>query len=110
MWGNDAALYLEADRPLASRFVYMFPLTAEGYTSPAVVAQIVQAWQTRPPRLIVDATHNPGKVGGYPLTPSTDASQPDAVLDPLRAYVLDHYRMMASVDGWDLYAEESPSS
>lgn len=110
VWGNDAALYLEADRPLASRFVYMFPLTAEGYTSPAVVAQIVQAWQTRPPRLIVDATHNPGRVGGYPLTPSTDASQPDAVLDPLRAYVLDHYRILASVDDWDLYAEESPST
>ncbi len=110
VWGNDAALYLEAGRPVASRFVYMFPLTAPGYADPAIVAKIVEAWQTRPPRLIVDATHNPGRVGGYPLTPSTDSSQPDAVLDPLRAYVLSHYQVVTSVNGWDLYLEESPSS
>ena len=110
VWGNDAALYLAADRPLGSRFVYMFPLTAAGYATPALVAEIAAAWDTRPPRMIIDATRNPGRVGGYPLTMSEDASQPDAVLDPLRAYVLDHYRILTSVDGWDLYVEESPSS
>jgi len=109
VWGNDAALYLAAERALGSRFVYMFPLTTE-YGTPALMAGIIKSWETHPPRLIVDATRNPGRVGGYPLTPAEDASQPDAVLDPLRAYVLDHYRILTSVDGWDLYVEESPSS
>jgi hypothetical protein len=105
VWGNEASVYLEADRPLASRFVYMFPLTAEGYATPELVAGIVRAWDTRPPRVIVDATRNPGRVGGYALQPSTDPAAPDAVLDPLRRWVLERYRVVASVDGWDLYEE-----
>lgn len=106
VWGNDAALYLAADRPLGSRFVYMFPLTTEGYATPALVTQILQAWETRPPRMVIDATRNPGRVGGYPLTLSQDGSQPDAVLDPLRTYILSHYRILTTVSGWDLYVEE----
>jgi hypothetical protein len=109
VWGNEASLYLDAGRPLASRFVYMFPLTAAGYTSPELVAGIVNAWDTRPPRVIVDATRNPGRVGGYPLEPTTDPAAPDAVLDPLRRWVLDHYRIVATVDGWDLYEETGSS-
>jgi hypothetical protein len=109
VWGNEASLYLDADRPLGSRFVYMFPLTAAGYTTPELVAGIVDAWDTRPPRVIVDATQNPGRVGGYPLDPTTDASAPDAVLDPLRRWVLERYRVVDTVDGWDLY-EEKPNT
>jgi hypothetical protein len=105
VWGNEASLYLDADRPLGSHFVYMFPLTAAGYTTPELVAGIVDAWDTRPPRLIVDATRNPGRVGGYPLEPSTDPAAPDAVLDPLRRWVLEHYRIVTTVNGWDLYEE-----
>jgi hypothetical protein len=105
VWGNEASLYLDADRPIASRFVYMFPLTASGYANPELVAGIVDAWDTRPPRVIVDATHNPGRVGGYPLDPTTDASAPDAVLDPLRRWVLQRYEVIDTVDGWDLYEE-----
>jgi len=109
VWGNEASLYLDADRPLASRFVYMFPLTAAGYTTPELVAGIVDAWDTRPPRVIVDATRNPGRVGGYPLDPTTDASAPDAVLDPLRRWVLQRYQVVDTVDVWDLY-EEKPNT
>jgi hypothetical protein len=105
VWGNEASLYLDAKRPLASRFVYMFPLTAPGYATPEQVAGIVDAWDTRPPRLIVDATRNPGRVGGYPLEPTTDPAAPDAVLDPLRRWVLEHYRLVTTVSGWDLYEE-----
>jgi hypothetical protein len=109
VWGNEASLYLDADRPIASRFVYMFPLTAAGYTTPDLVAGILEAWDTRPPRVIVDATRNPGRVGGYPLDPATDASAPDAVLDPLRRWVLQRYQVVDTVDGWDLY-EEKPDT
>jgi hypothetical protein len=119
VWGNEATLYLDAERPIASRFVYMFPLTAAGYTTPDLVAGILEAWDTRPPRVIVDATHNPGRVGGYPLDPAADASTedasapdasaPDAVLDPLRRWVLQRYRVVDTVDGWDLY-EEKPNT
>jgi len=31
------------------------------------------------------------------------------VLDPLRTYILSHYRILTSVNGWDLYVEESPN-
>jgi 4-amino-4-deoxy-L-arabinose transferase-like glycosyltransferase len=105
VWGKDASLYLDADRPLGSRFVYMFPLTAVGYATPELVAGIVDAWDTRPPRLIVDATRNPGRVGGYPLEPTTDPAAPDALLDPLRHWVLEHYRLVDTVNGWGLYEE-----
>jgi hypothetical protein len=83
----------------------MFPLTAPGYATPELVAGIVDAWDTRPPRLIVDATRNPGRVGGYPLEPTIDPAAPDTVLDPLRRWVLEHYRVVATVNGWDLYEE-----
>jgi hypothetical protein len=79
--------------------------TATGCTIQELVAGIVDAWDTRPPRVIVDATRKPGRVGGYPLQPSIDPAVPDAVLDPLRRWVLEHYRIVTTVDGWDLYEE-----
>lgn len=104
VWGNEAAVYIEADRPPGSRFIFMFPLTLEGYATPARIDAILADWQARPPRVVIDATVNPGRVGGYPLTGSSgEANRPDATLDPLRDFILSRYQLEESVGTWDIY-------
>jgi hypothetical protein len=104
VWGNETQVYYESDRPPASRFVYMFPLTLRGYATPERIGAIIGGWLVRPPRLIIDTTVNPGRVGGYPLTgASGEADRPDATLDPLRDFILSRYTLKESVGTWDFY-------
>ena len=108
VWGNAPQVYLEAQRPAASRYVYAYPLTTPGYSSPEQVAGLIAELSARPPAMIVDAGSPAPGVPGLPplLVPrpvATDGRDYDA-LDPLRAWVRANYRLIATVSGWPVYS------
>ncbi|MEO8245849.1 MAG: hypothetical protein ABI622_01895 [Chloroflexota bacterium] len=107
VWGNEPQIYLAADRAPASPYVYLYPLTTPGYSSPQQVAEILAAWTVSPPAIIIDAgSFTPGTPGDPPLLldrpVASDGRDYDA-LDPLRAFVRDRYALEVTLDGWPLY-------
>jgi hypothetical protein len=108
VWGNAPQIYLDAQRPAASRYVYAYPLTTPGYSSPEQVAGLIAELSAQPPAMIVDAgSPAPGAPGLPPLLVprpvATDGRDYDA-LDPLRAWVRANYRLIATVSGWPVYS------
>ena len=105
VWGNEPAIYRQADRRPASRFVYLFPLMTKGYATNAMVVRELDAWRAEPPAVIVDASSHLHGVGAYPLLgPWRHAGSPEVdILDPLRQYVRDSYQIAASVGDWTVY-------
>jgi len=106
VWGNLATLYLETGLPTASRFNSMYPLTTPGYATPELVADEVTAWEADPPDLIIDVAYNPAADSSPPLLqpwPFEGEPIPDT-LDPLRAFVADHYREVERIGDWVIYA------
>lgn len=105
VWGNEPRIYLETRRWPAARYSYMFPLTTPGYGSAQMSADVVNMWERAPPSLIIDATTNPGRVGGWPIeATSKDPEREDAVLDPLRAFVEANYAEVGTAGTWTLLA------
>lgn len=112
VWGNEPHLYYLADRRPASRFIYLLPLTTPGYAGPELIGEVLAAWQSNPPALIVDAgSFEPGSPGDPPLLidrpVSSDGRDLD-ILDPLRAFVRDRYDELEIVDGWPVYTLRDP--
>ena len=110
-WGNQPYIHDIADRPPASKYVYMLPLTTPGYSSTEQVAKLVDHLEAEPPHAIIDAgSAAPGEPGWLPLLiPRTvvrvDGRELD-LLDPLREFVLDHYHLAEVVDGWPVYLRD----
>jgi hypothetical protein len=107
VWGNEPHLYYLAERPPASRFIYLLPLTTPGYATPALIDDVLGEWEATLPELIVDAgSFEPGTAGDPPLLidrpVSSDGREYD-ILDPLRAFVRDRYEELEIVDGWPVY-------
>ena len=107
VWGNEPRLYELADRTPASRYVYLYPLLTPGYANEERIAEELIVWESRPPAVIVDAGGPaPGEPGLPPLLidrpVSTDGRDLD-LLDPLRAFVRDHYELADTVAGWPVY-------
>ncbi len=107
VWGNVPLLYVLADRTPATRYDYFFPLTTTGYSTPAQVQSVADALATHPPAVIVDAGSDaPGLPGFLPLLidrPVEAEGRDLDLLDPLRAFVTDHYRLEEIVSGWPIY-------
>ncbi len=107
VWGNEPQVYLAAARAPSVRFIYLYPLTTPGYTSPRLIDDVLAAWRAHPPAVVVDAgSAAPGLAGSLPLLMDrpvvSDGRDYDA-LDPLRAFVRERYRLEAVIDGWPLY-------
>jgi len=105
VWGNEPYVYLLAQRPSAGRFVYLFPLTHPRFTTPALIARHLSDWEEDPPAAIVDASNHPTAVSAHPLLGRwVWEGEPVADhLDPLRAFVRDHYRAADTIKGWTIY-------
>lgn len=108
VWGNAPSVYLDADRAPASEFVYLLPLTTPGFATRDLVASIVERWQARPPAAVIDAgSSSPGAAGLPPLLVDRPILPLDGrdldILEPLRAFVREHYVQGATVDGWPIY-------
>jgi hypothetical protein len=112
VWGNEPELYLEADRPSATPYSYLYPLVTPGYASPGMIESTLAALSADPPRLIVDAgSPAPGEPGFQalliPRLLASDGRDLD-LLDPLREFVSANYRELATVDGWVIYELDDP--
>lgn len=107
VWGNQPHLYDLASRSPATAYAYLYPLTTPGYSTPALIGDLVRELADHPPAVVVDAGSDvPGQPGFLPLlidrTVTTDGRDLD-LLDPLRAFVVDRYELAATVAGWPIY-------
>ncbi len=107
VWGNQPYLYRAAELPPAVRFIYLYPLSTPGYASPALIDAVAADLAQDPPAFVVDAgSVAPGTPGYLPLLMArplaTDGRDLD-LLDPLRAFVAERYRLHTVVAGWPVY-------
>lgn len=107
VWGNQPYLYRLAELPPASRFTYLYPLSTPGYASSKMIDAVLDHLAEEPPTFVVDAgSVAPGAPGYLPLLierpVATDGRDLD-LLDPLRAFVADGYRLHSVVAGWPVY-------
>lgn len=112
VWGNEPRLYELADRPPASRYVYLYPLLTPGYADAGVIAGVLSELEADPPTVFVDAgSVEPGAPGMPPLLidrpVSTDGREVD-LLDPLRDFVRERYELATTVAGWPIYVRRTP--
>ncbi len=108
VWGNEPRLYDLSGRSPTTRYAYLYPLTTPGYSTPAMVEEVARQLAANPPAVVVDAGSDaPGQPGFLPLLVdrpiSTDGRDLD-LLDPLRAFVSEHYVLVDTVAGWPIYA------
>jgi hypothetical protein len=110
VWGNRPQVIYLADRAPASSYLYLAPLTTPGYSSPPQVAGVLRSWEQAPPAFIVDAgSREPGAPGLPPLLvarPINANGRDYDVLEPLREFVRERYRLLAIVEGWPIYEFE----
>lgn len=108
VWGNRPQLYTLAQRDPASQYVYLLPLLTPGFTSQDMVSDVVAGWQQEPPAVIVDAgSAAPGAAGMPALliprrTEVGDHRDID-LLDPIRDFVRQRYRLATTLEGWPIY-------
>ena len=108
VWGNAPDLYLQIARPPASTFVYLLPLTTPDFVDASMVTRVRDEFAAMPPSVIIDAgSPAPGAPGALPLLIDRPIGASDGrttdLLDPLRSFVADYYRLAAIVDGWPVY-------
>lgn len=111
VWGKEPRLYDESGRAPATDYIYFYPLTTPGYSTAAMVDDMARELAANPPAVVVDAGSDaPGAPGFLPLLIPrpvlTDGRDLD-LLDPLRAFVAEHYQLSATVAGWPVYVLRS---
>lgn len=107
VWGNEPRLYELSGRAPATRYSYLYPLTTPRYSTTADVEEVARRLAADPPAVVVDAGSSaPGQPGFLPLligrAITTDGRDLD-LLDPLRAFVAEHYELVDTVAGWPIY-------
>jgi hypothetical protein len=107
VWGNQPLIYRASERRPAIRYPYLFPLTTPGYATPQLIDELRAELEASPPALIIDAgSLGPGEPGTPPLLiprPVAAEGRDLDILDPLRDFVRQRYRLVAIVGGWPVY-------
>ncbi|MCW5875010.1 MAG: glycosyltransferase family 39 protein [Anaerolineales bacterium] len=86
-WGNNLSLQWISGRQAPTRLAYQSPLAVAGYVTPEMVSSFLAELQTNSPQLILDTT-----IRNNPLPAlSQPASQIPSLLQPIYAYVAEHY-------------------
>jgi hypothetical protein len=101
VWGDHPEIYLDSGRDPASPYIYLDPMTTQGYWSPQATADLVSQWQSNPPTIVVET---PAAVPLFHIaTAPADDTRTYDTFDPLRAFVRSNYRLAhteAEVDVW----------
>jgi hypothetical protein len=100
VWGSDPGLYLVSERNPYDRYVYEFPLITAGYWSPDRTATLLLAWRASPPPVIVES---PASVPMFRAPQNSTDPPPYDTLAPLRDFVRNHYRLVATFGDHDIY-------
>jgi hypothetical protein len=100
VWGNEPFVYLATGRPPVGRYIYMFPLTNPNFTTEAMVAELLDAWEHDPPSAIVDASTYRAGPSAPPLLGRPAA---DDLLEPLRGFVRANYPTAYQVGDWTVH-------
>jgi hypothetical protein len=100
VWGDDADLYVLADRPPYDAYVFQFPLVTEGYWSPQKTEALLQAWEANPPQLIVEGR---ASVALFGTASAADDSRTYDTLEPLRDFVRLRYRQAGTAGTFRMY-------
>ncbi len=107
VWGLEPGLYPATGRLSAGRYLYLYPLTTPGYSTDSQVASELARWQADPPEIVIDAgSLAPGTPGAPPLLidrPIDFDGRTLDLLDPLRAFIRDNYRLARVIEGWPVY-------
>ncbi len=107
VWGNKPQLYLEARRPVAGSFSYLYPLVTSGYATRNLVAETLADLMSDPPSIVIDAGSDyPGRPGFQPLLiyrPIASDGRDLDILEPLRSFIREEYVQAETVDGWVLF-------
>jgi len=108
VWGNEPNVYRLSQRAPALRYPYLFPLTTPGYATPALINEQLSRLEAAPPAFVIDAgSLAPGEPGLPPLLiarPTASEGRDLDLLEPLRDFVRERYRLLKVVDGWPIYA------
>ena len=112
VWGNDSRVYELADRPPATRYVYLYPLLTHQYATGGVMEDVLAAFRSARPSVVIDS----GSIAeGQPGLPPMLIDRPVAtdgrdldLLDPMRDVITRDYRLAEVVEGWPLYVRSSP--
>lgn len=92
VWGNDVGLYLSFDRTPAQPYLYQFPLTTAGYWSATATHDLVVKWSHAGPDVIVEVPWSLPL--SLPAGPAGVDPRTYDVLDELRAFIKDNYRLV----------------
>jgi 4-amino-4-deoxy-L-arabinose transferase-like glycosyltransferase len=106
VWGAETVIYFLSERKSASRYVYLYPLLARGYSSPEQVNDLLRDIEIQKPRYILDTSVN------NELIPSLESELPhrqdDALyaqddLDPIRLFIAQQYYPQTRINDWIVY-------
>lgn len=106
VWGAETAVYFLSGRKSASRYVYLYPLLAPGYSSPRQTNELLQDLKTQKPRYILDASATNEQVP--PLQEGLPHQEKGAMyahddLAPVRRFIIRQYRPQTRIDEWIVY-------
>jgi hypothetical protein len=112
VWGDEPELYRLTGIAPALPYIYQLPLRTPGYADEGLIDRLAQQLAAAPPTFVIDAgSAAPGEPGVPPLLiprpTGTDGRDLD-LLDPLRTFVAEHYRLRAIVEGWPVYELQEP--
>lgn len=98
--GNQVTLNWLSGRPSPTRFVYQTPLFTDGYTTPAMIDEVIAELQENPP-VVIDT----GPPGGFLPSLGTRVGKLPDLVRPLYHYLQEHYIYAGTFEqtGWDLY-------
>jgi hypothetical protein len=104
VWGDRPEVYLDSDRDVACRYIYMDPMTTQGYWSPQATDELLALWQSSPPAAVVET---PATVPLFrPVELPTDDPRTYDALDPLRTFVRGNYHLAYSNDETDVWLKD----
>jgi hypothetical protein len=99
VWGYDPLIYLLADRPIASRFIYSFPLMS-GWAPGAWQGEFLRELEERPPGYFIVQRYEGARwITGHQI----DTGDYIAWFPELERWLRAHYRLEAEIEDYLIY-------
>jgi 4-amino-4-deoxy-L-arabinose transferase-like glycosyltransferase len=113
VWGAETSIYLLSGHKSASRYAYLYPVLAIGYTGPEIVEELLSDLKEAQPRYVIDASASNDQVPPLSLGVVHHHENPmytQDLLAPVRQYILDNYSFETQIDQWKIYQLTEPDA